>query len=88
MSEILGEPDGVYFDLNIRQTYQGRFCIKRKKDETLIAPTMNSLSTGQLALFNMFATIIRYADNNDIRKSISLENISGIVIIDQQFTTF
>lgn len=83
MSEILGEPDGVYFDLNIRQTYQGRFCIKRKKDETLIAPTMNSLSTGQLALFNMFATIIRYADNNDVRKSISLENISGIVIIDE-----
>ena len=49
----------------------------------MICPTLDSLSTGQSALFNMFATIIRYADNNDILKSVSLNDITGIVVIDE-----
>ena len=31
----------------------------------------------------MFSTIVRYADNNDLIKSISLSDISGIVVIDE-----
>lgn len=31
----------------------------------------------------MFSTIVRYADRNDLNKSIHLENITGIVIIDE-----
>lgn len=81
MSLILG--DDVYFGLNLRREAGARFNIIRKKDGSVFAPTLDSLSTGQLALFNVFATIIRYADNNDINKSIHLENIVGIVVIDE-----
>ena len=57
--------------------------IVKKDDGKVIVPTLNSLSTGQLALFNLFATIVRYADTNDINKSIRLEEITGIVLIDE-----
>ena len=81
MSSILGED--VYFGLNLRKAGGARFNIKRRKDNSIIAPTLDSLSTGQLALFNVFSTIIRYADNNDINKSIHLDQITGIVVIDE-----
>lgn len=81
MSSILR--DNIYFGLNLRSAGQSRFNICRKEDNAVIVPTLDSLSTGQLALFNMFATIIRYADNNDISKSIRLQDIQGIVVIDE-----
>lgn len=81
MSSIIGEE--VYFGLNLRKEGGARFNIKRKVDDSIVAPTMDSLSTGQLALFNMFTTIVRYADNNDINMSIHPENIAGIVVIDE-----
>ncbi|MDR0918456.1 MAG: ATP-binding protein [Oscillospiraceae bacterium] len=82
MSKILNK-ENIYFHLNWRSQKGGnRFCIKDANDNILI-PTFDSLSTGQLALFNMFATIIRYADYNDINKSIQLHNIKGVVVIDE-----
>ena len=56
MSEILGED--VYFGLNWRSHGGSRFNIRRKSDESVIVPTLDSLSTGQIALFNMFSTIV------------------------------
>jgi len=86
MSIILNEE--VYFGLNLRVHDGARFNIKRVRDDSKIALSMDSLSTGQLALFNIFTTIIRYADNNDINKSVYLDSIKGdsikgIVIIDE-----
>ncbi len=81
MSEILNED--VYFGLNLRQKGIARFNVKRKKDDSIVAPSIDSLSTGQLALFNIFSTIIRYADNNDITKSFTLNSIKGIVVVDE-----
>lgn len=81
MSTILSEE--VYFGLNLRRDGGARFNIIRRKDDSLVAPSMDSLSTGQLALFDIFSTIIRYADNNDISKSIHLNQIKGIVVIDE-----
>lgn len=81
MSAILNED--VYFGLNLRRECGARFNIKKKSDDSIVAPTLDSLSTGQLALFNIFSTIIRYADNNDINKSIHLDQITGIVVIDE-----
>lgn len=52
-------------------------------NENLIIPSLASLSSGQMALFNMFLNIIRYADNNDLNKSIKLPDIKGIVVIDE-----
>jgi len=38
---------------------------------------------GQSIIFNIFATIIRYSDKGDINKSRKLDEIEGIVIIDE-----
>lgn len=81
LSGILGK--SVYFSLNLRNSGISRFKIVERGTNNVIAPTLDSLSTGQIALFNMFSTIVRYADNNDLSKSISLSEISGIVIIDE-----
>lgn len=80
MSNILGEK--VYFGLNNRSAYSSRFNINYANGNIMI-PTLDLLSTGQSALFNMFATIVRYADFNDVNKSIRLEDITGIVVIDE-----
>lgn len=81
LSQIVGK--NVYFSLNFRNYGASRFKIVEKETGKTIAPTLDSLSTGQIALFNMFSTIVRYADNNDLNKSISLSEISGIVVIDE-----
>ena len=81
MSEILGKD--IYFGLNFRSAHGSRFNIIEKQNDAVIVPTLNSLSTGQSALFNMFATIVRYADNKNINRSIHLDEIEGIVVIDE-----
>lgn len=81
LSIIIGKD--VYFHLNFRSLYGARFRIVQKENDNVICPTLDSLSTGQIALFNIFATIIHYADNNDITKSIHLDEITGIVVIDE-----
>lgn len=81
LSKIVSK--NVYFSLNFRNRGASRFRIVERDTENVVAPTLDSLSTGQIALFNMFSTIVRYADSNDLNKSISLEEISGIVIIDE-----
>ena len=81
LSKILG--DDVYFQLNYRNSGGSRFRIVKRSDNSVVCPTLDSLSTGQIALFNLFATIIRYADNNNIDQSIHLDDITGIVIIDE-----
>lgn len=52
-------------------------------DNSIVIPTLDSLSTGQSALFNMFATIVRYADTININNSIHLAEIKGIVVVDE-----
>lgn len=81
MSKIVGEE--VKFGLNTRNNGNARFRILRKKDNSVVAPSMDSLSTGQIALFNIFSTIVRYADNNNINHSIDLSKITGVVVIDE-----
>ena len=81
ISLILGEE--VFFGLNNRSMFSTRFNICKKADETVLVQSLESLSTGQLALFNMFATIVRYADWNNINNSVHIENIKGIVLIDE-----
>lgn len=81
MSAILGKE--VYFGLNWRSHGGSRFNIKLKSDDSVVVPSLDSLSTGQIALFNIFSTIVRYADNHDLNHSINLDKISGIVIIDE-----
>lgn len=81
MSNIIGEE--VYFGLNFRNAHGSRFNIKRRRDNSVIVHSLDSLSTGQSALFNMFATIVRYADTININNSIHLSEISGVVVVDE-----
>ncbi len=81
MSEILGV--NVVFRMGNRSSGKRRFSIVRKSDQSTLVPSLDALSTGQLALFNLFATIIRYADTDDINLSHRLKDIKGIVVIDE-----
>ena len=81
MSKIIGK--NIFFSLNFRNGGQSRFRILSRDDNSVIVPSIDSLSTGQLALFNTFCTIVRYADQNMITKSINLSDITGIVVIDE-----
>ncbi len=81
MSNIIGEE--VYFGLNFRSAHGSRFNIKSRRDNSVIVPSLDSLSSGQSALFNMFATIVRYADTININNSIHLSEISGVVVVDE-----
>lgn len=53
---------------------------KGENNNLALCPRINALSEGQSTLLNMFLTILRYADNNSIT---SIENITGIVMIDE-----
>lgn len=81
LSNIIGK--NVYFSLNLRSSGGSRFKIIESDTDNIYAPTLDSLSTGQIALFNIFSTIVRYADTNDLSKSVSLSEILGIVVIDE-----
>ncbi len=81
MGSILGSD--IYFGLNFRNASGSRFNIISSSDNAVIVPTLDALSTGQSALFNMFATIVRYADYNNTNNSYRLDEITGIVIIDE-----
>lgn len=80
LSEILGKT--VYLRTNYRNSGIERIYVV-DKNERVVLKSLNSLSTGQMALFNIFSNIVRYADSNDLNKSIKLEEIKGIVIIDE-----
>lgn len=81
LSTIFGED--VKFLLKPRVYSNIRFNIVRRKDNKVIAPSLSSLSSGQIALFKMFATLVKYADSYDVQRSCDLSNISGIVVIDE-----
>lgn len=81
MSKIVGR--SVRFSFNARNAGPSRLKIVDAKTSEIIAPTLDSLSTGQIALFNMFSSIVRYADTNNINNSIRLSQITGIVVIDE-----
>ena len=80
MSAILGK--SVILRMGNRSNKGRRLQICDNKGNTLI-PSLDALSTGQLALFNMFSSIIRYADNDNINLSFRLNEITGIVLIDE-----
>lgn len=81
LSAIVGRP--VYFDIAYRNAGASRFRIKEEGTDADVCLSFDSLSTGQIVLFELFATIIRYADNNDINSSLNLDRIKGIVAIDE-----
>ncbi len=79
-SNVLRE-EGLRIYANVRR--RGPRLIVIKEDGVVRLPSLNHMSLGQTILFNMFCTLIRYADVQDLRKGILLNEIEGIVIIDE-----
>jgi AAA domain, putative AbiEii toxin, Type IV TA system len=75
------EDDHAQLILNYRNAAFGRMGIRLGSGITV--PSLTHLSAGQSLLFNLFATIIRYADRGDLNKSFQLNQIEGIVLIDE-----
>lgn len=73
----------IVLKLGYRSEHESRLAICDKSSGSPIAPTFDSLSTGQTILADIFLTILRYADAIDINKSIILSDIKGIVVIDE-----
>lgn len=75
------ENENAILKLNSRNLPGYRLCIS--DGSRILVPSLDHLSSGQSILFNLFATIIRYSDKGDINKSMNLEEIRGIVVIDE-----
>ena len=82
LSHITGN-DNAILAINLRSSSVYRLCVKDKATNQIIVPSLDHFSSGQAVLFNMFCTIIRYADIGDIFASHDLRQIKGIVLIDE-----
>ena len=81
LSTILGEY--VKFDLKPRSFGNARFNIVVRKDSKVFSPSLSSLSSGQIALFKMIATIVKYSDSYGVQRSCYLSDIKGVDVIDE-----
>jgi hypothetical protein len=71
-------------DITLKLNYRiSQYRIAIASQDRILMPSINHLSSGQAVLFNLFATIVRYADISDINKCFQLENIEGVVLIDE-----
>jgi energy-coupling factor transporter ATP-binding protein EcfA2 len=73
----------IKFKLNYRTQGLGRLGIINKETCADIIPSLDNLSAGQSTLLSMFALIVKYSDLQDLNKSIHLDEIEGIVLIDE-----
>mgnify|MGYP000919451425 CR=1 FL=1 len=73
----------ITIDLNFRGQGRSRIKLIEKSTGNIFSPTLDNLSAGQSTLLGIFATIIKYSDRGNISKSIHLNDIQGIVIIDE-----
>ena len=75
------QDETVKLMLNFRNIGSSRISIKMRDGR--IIPTLQSLSAGQSQLFHLFATIIRYGERAEFKKSVNLSQITGLVVIDE-----
>lgn len=86
VEEILGiilRDNSIFLKLEIRHFYGARLSIRSHLNNYFYISDLHLLSTGQSALFNLFISILRYADNLKIGDENSNSIISGIVVIDE-----
>ncbi|MCG3714576.1 AAA family ATPase [Aliarcobacter butzleri] len=81
ISKILGLE--VELEVNFRGRGNSRLKLVDKTTRQDVLPSLNSLSAGQSTLLSIFLNVIKSSDIGDLRKSINLEQINGIVLIDE-----
>lgn len=79
--KIILDDRNLFLKIGLRVNSESRLSIHN--DSGVVVPTLENLSTGQIILLNLFITIIRHADKNDLVHSIRLSEIEGIVVIDE-----
>ena len=67
--------------LNLRDAVPSRLAVQLSNGQRI--PNLQSLSEGQSQLFHLFATIIRYGERANINVGTRLDEITGLVIIDE-----
>ena len=74
--------DGILqFGISRRNAGFDRISIVNRMSDSLITPTIFNLSSGELSLICLFGEILRQGDN--LLNNISLDEIQGIVLIDE-----
>lgn len=75
------QDDSTELLLNLRDAVPSRLAVQLSNGQRI--PNLQSLSEGQSQLFHLFATIIRYGERADINVSTRLDEITGLVVIDE-----
>ncbi|MYH80707.1 AAA family ATPase [Candidatus Poribacteria bacterium] len=75
------QDENAELSLNLRDAVPSRLAIQLSNGQRI--PNLQSLSEGQSQLFHLFATIIRYGERADINVSTRLDEITGLVVIDE-----
>lgn len=73
----------ISMQLNHRGIGQSRIKLFDLENQSEFVPSLDNLSAGQSTLLGIFCTIIQYSDRTNLSKSIHLQDIEGIVIIDE-----
>jgi predicted ATPase len=82
LKKVFKNEDVVLF-LRNRSYSTSRVGLVENSTGKAILPSLDHMSTGQTVLFNIFVTILRYADVSDIVRALNLSEITGVVIIDE-----
>ena len=75
------QDDSTELLLNLRDVVPSRLAVQFSNGQRI--PNLQSLSEGQSQLFHLFATIIRYGERANINVSTRLDEITGLVVIDE-----
>lgn len=73
--------DKARFGLGRRNSGAARISVMRLSDGSQFYPSIFGMSSGELSILSMFVEILRQADN--LRTNIRLEDIQGIVLVDE-----
>jgi predicted ATPase/5S rRNA maturation endonuclease (ribonuclease M5) len=82
LKKIIGNDNAILAKSDRRNSYS-RLCIKDSTNNSMLVPSLDNLSSGEAVLFNLFCTIIRYADIDNVNNSVTLASIAGIIIVDE-----
>lgn len=73
----------VELDVNIRGSGTSRLKIIDKNTQETLIPSLDNLSAGESTLLAIFASIIKLSDVGDVNKSIRINEIEWIILIDE-----
>lgn len=73
----------VLLELNFRGRGSSRIKLVDKSTREIILPSLDSLSSGQSTLLSIFLNIIKFSDEYQLLKGFNLNEIEGIVVIDE-----